>query len=139
MTEVRLYDGPEQDISQIARLYLDPHVVVTDVDDIHTHPTDKSRALAHSAGKRREYISLSPGTHTLNAHFFILCLRSTGQFPLTFDAKPGGTYRLKSQVDPGLKKWRPEIVEFDGSEVKDDVQWTKAMCRANVSVIFLRR
>lgn len=139
MTEVKLYEGPPKDDSQIAKLYLDPHVVVTSVDDISTNPTDKSRALAHSAGKRREYISLAPGPHTLNARFFVLCLRSTGLFPLEFDAKPGKKYRLKSRVDADLKKWRPEIVEFDGAEVEDNFPWMKAMCPFNVTTVYLRR
>ncbi|RFB67996.1 hypothetical protein DZB54_18170 [Herbaspirillum sp. 3R-3a1] len=139
LTEVKLYDGPPQDPSRIARLYLDPHVAVTDVDDIRTHPTDKSRVLAHSAGKRREYISLAPGLHSLHAHFFVLCLRSEGAFPLQFNAEPGKKYRLKSSVDARLQKWRPEIVEFDGTEVESDFPWMKAMCPPDVTVFILRR
>lgn len=139
MTEVRLYAGTTQDESQIAELYLDPHVVVTDVDNIHSHPTDKSRALAHSAGKRREYISLSPGTHKLNVRFFVLCLQSENIYPLVFNAEAGRKYRLKPNVDSTLKKWQPEIVEFDGKEVEHDFPWYKTMCPPNVTVIRLGR
>ncbi|WP_143067991.1 hypothetical protein [Duganella sp. CF517] len=139
MSEVRLYDGPAQNQSQIAGLYLDPHVMVTDVDNVHSHPTDKSRVLAHSAGKRREYISLAPGPHKLNAGFFVLCLRTEKVYPLEFNAEAGKKYRLKPNVDATLKKWQPEIVEFDGTEVENDFPWLKAMCPPNVTVVRLGR
>lgn len=139
MTEVTLYDGPKRDRSEIAQLYLDPHVTVTQVDAIRGHPTDKSRVLGHSAGKRREYLALIPGPHRLSAQFFVLCLHSEGEFPLEFNAEPGKKYRLKSVVNADLKRWRPEIVEYDGSEIEDNFPLMKAMCPVNVQIIWLKR
>lgn len=136
---IKLYDGAAREPSQIATLFIDPHVVVTRVDDITEHPQDKSRVLAHSAGKRREAIALVPGSHELNARFFVLCLQSVGDFPLQFKAEPGKKYRLKSTIDIEHKRWRPEIVEYDGGEIEDTFPWTQAMCKVKVNIIRLGR
>jgi hypothetical protein len=139
MSIVKLYDGPPRDPSQIATLVIDPHVLVSRVDNITEHPGDKSRVLAHSAGKRRESIALAPGPHDLSARFFVLCLQSVSEVPLRFTAEPGKKYRLKSVVDMGQKRWRPEIVEYHGEEIEDTFPWTQAMCKVQVNIIRLGR
>lgn len=136
---VKLYDGPDKDPSQIAMLYVDPHVVISRVDGITEHPGDKSRALVHSAGKRREVVALMPGPHDLKTHFFVLCLRSDGEFPLHFVAKPGKQYRLKSEVDIERKQWKPTIIEYSGEAIEDTFPWMQAMCKVNVNIIRLGR
>jgi len=134
---VKLYDGPDKDTSQVALLYVDPHVVVSTVDGITPKPGE--RVLVHSAGKRREIAALSPGRHELKTHFFVLCLRSDGDFPLEFTAEPGKKYRLKSVVDADQKRWKPSIVGYSGEDIEDTFPWTKAMCEAKVTTIWLRR
>ncbi|MRW83863.1 hypothetical protein GJ698_07105 [Pseudoduganella sp. FT26W] len=136
---IKLYDGADREPSQIATLFIDPHVVVTRVDSITEHPNDESRDLAHSAGKRREAIALAPGRHELNSRFFVLCLQSVGDFPLQFTAEAGKKYRLKSVVDVEHKRWKPEIVEYDGGEIEDTFPWTQAMCKVQVNIIRLGR
>jgi hypothetical protein len=136
---VKLYDGPERDPSQIAMLYVDPHVVITRVDSITEHPGDKSRALVHSAGKRREIAALAPGSHDLSSRFSVLCLRSDGEFPLQFTAEAGKKYRLKSEVDVDNKRWKPTIVEYSGEEIEDTFPWMTAMCKVQVNLVRLGR
>ena len=134
---IKLYDGPSKDESQIALLYVDPHVVVTRIDSTTEHPTDKGRALAHSAGKRREIVAINPGPHELTARFFVLCLQSNENIPLKFNAEPGKKYRLKSEVDLNNRRWLPSIVAHDGSIVEDTFPWMQAMCPANVQIMRL--
>ena len=127
MTTVKVYDGPEQDQSRLAILQLDPHVMVSRVDNISNHPGGGTRVVAHSAGKRRESIAVLPGRHELSARFFVLCLQSD-EITIPFTAEAGGRYRLKSVVDAELKKWRPSIVPYLGEPVEDNVPWLKALC-----------
>ena len=138
MTTVKVYDGPELDQSQLAILQLDPHVLVSRVDNISKHPGGGTRVLAHSAGKRRESIAVLPGRHELSARFFVLCLQSD-EITIPFTAEPGGRYRLKSVVDVELKKWRPAIVPYSGDPVEDNFPWLKALCPVNVTIIRLGR
>lgn len=139
MSIVKLYEGPPRDPSEIATLAIDPHVLVSRVDNITEHPGGKSRVLAYSAGKRRESIALAPGSHELSARFFVLCLQSVSEVPLQFTAEAGKMYRLKSIVDMGQKQWRPEIVEYNGEEIEDTFPWMQAMCKAQVNIVRLGR
>ncbi|MES2354666.1 MAG: hypothetical protein V4568_09755 [Pseudomonadota bacterium] len=134
---IKLYDGPDRDLNQVAMLYVDPHVVVSTLDGVTSKPGE--RVLVHSAGKRREIAALAPGHHELKAHFFVLCMRSDGDFPLEFTAEPGKKYRLKSGVDADQRRWKPSIVEYSGEDIEDNFPWTKAMCKVKSTTVLLPR
>jgi len=127
MTTVKLYDGPDKDPGNVALLYLDPHVVVSRVDTIIEHPTDKGRVLAHSAGKRRENIALEPGKHELVTRFFVLCRRSD-DIVLHFNAEAGKMYRLKAEFVDDFRRWKPSIIEYHGEHVDSEYPWLRALC-----------
>jgi hypothetical protein len=137
LTIVKIHQGPA---SEGVLLYVDPHVVVMKVDDSNDRPGDPSRGIvAHSAGKRREAILLSPGPHEIAARFFVLCRQSVNNSILKFNAEAGKNYRLRSTVDIKDNRWQPEIVEYLGEEIEASFSWTSAMCPPDVTIIPLRK
>ncbi len=134
---VKLYDGPSRQKGEISSIYIDPHVVVTKLNDAAHHPINKNQPIAHSYGKVHEVIEIAPGPIDLAARFEVLCVRSQEEIKLSFMAEAGKEYRLKSTVNLNTNQWIPTIVEFNGNTVESDYPWTQAMCKANI--IILRR
>lgn len=109
-------------------LRIDPHVMVLRVDDVQESlPGGGRKAIAHSAGVRRDALSLPVGSHQIEASFTFLCLRSNGTQVVTFRAEPGKVYRLKSEVTD-YKQWRASIIEDTGELVPDSLSVAKGMC-----------
>jgi hypothetical protein len=131
MTTVKLYEGPDKNPDQIAMVYVDPHVVVSRVDAITEHPTDKSRALAHSAGKRREVIAIEPGMHELATRFFVLC-RQSKDAVISFNVEAGKKYRLKAEFLDDFQRWAPSIVEYRGEPIDSEYPWMRALCEVKI-------
>ena len=136
MTEVKLYSGENLPDDKIAKLYIDPHVVLSRVNDITKHPGGSNRALAHSAGMRREYISLKPGIYEIEAAFFMLCLKSKRPRTLRLEAHAGESYRLVSEIIDDTY-WKPYIQRYQGEEVPDNGPFFKSLCPVDITIIFI--
>ena len=132
----QFYSGEQRPAQEIAILQIDPHVIVSRVNEV-SRPNEMSKEfIAGSAQTSRQALALLPGQYSMDVQFHALCLYSDGKIKLEFSVNPGKVYRLKSELVDATY-WKPSVVPYEGEEVPGNFWLYSALCPIKVNVILL--
>jgi hypothetical protein len=104
----KIYDGPARSKDQVAVLF-------RHANDVEILSVDGQRL---SLLKRVKVLELLPGSHTIECCFrseymgtgYASASSTKGTVRLSFEARPGYTYWVESNVNPFKEEWQPQVM-----------------------------